>query len=273
MIDYEKLKQAHDLAEKYTLDKEWDELIYIMIGFGKLDLRYSLIIYKDGVDQDINTTEDCQFTYDIDELISKLQELTAPKPKYEFGVTLFYAKNGNEICELKTRLVDSYFKDNNTFFIYSDDKWDGEEGPWIDEYRLHLSKEALIDGQIDYWSSLKTEEISTRSDDMSIPPIKKDLELKLIDVQGNCPWCGSTMADYAGLDIDGIWRTGCSYSMCGFVRELPPIEGEAQCINPTTNNLPIATKLVVDCDHEPSTNPMLINPGNYFCKKCEEFYR
>ena len=83
MIDYEKLKLAHELANEYSKSKKWDQLIYISVGMSKLELRYSIEIYKNSEDMNIKFDDGCQFTYCIDELITKLQELTKPNPKYE----------------------------------------------------------------------------------------------------------------------------------------------------------------------------------------------
>ncbi len=125
MIDYEKLKIAHELAINNKL---------------RLVLTMSAEIYHElYIDGKI------QLFDDLDELINRLQELTKPKPKYKI-----YDKVWRLNDEYKPRcvLIAHIDYDNDTH-VYADtnEEW------WLEE-QLYPSKEALIQAQLDYWNSL-----------------------------------------------------------------------------------------------------------------------
>lgn len=75
-INYKKLTLAHQLASKYTIGKAYHEIIYIMVGYTNIELRYSILLYKDGEQIPFAFPDGCEFTYEIDDLITQLQLLT-----------------------------------------------------------------------------------------------------------------------------------------------------------------------------------------------------
>ena len=84
MIDYEKLKLAHELAEK--LAKKTDTHVYVVskFGFNSISSDYFDLCY--GGSEPKHET-----FYSLSELIIKLQSLThdKPKPKYKVGDTVW----------------------------------------------------------------------------------------------------------------------------------------------------------------------------------------
>ena len=140
MIDYNKLKIAHELAEKYYNDTSICNSIRIEYYFD--DEPY--ISY-----QWHNTREDKIDLYKhIDELIIKLKELTQPDPKYKEGQKI-YALYAREITQLEVLC----------------NEWDAEKGAyrceivnprlWWYEHEIYPTKSALIEAQIEYWQSLR----------------------------------------------------------------------------------------------------------------------
>lgn len=136
MIDYEKLKLAHELAKKYSaLSGKHIELTVAYYQNEKPD--YCLEIYEDNGN----------YSHDkicLEEIISKLQELTQdkPKPKYEVGQTVWVNK-------LSIINVEIFEVKGNKYF-------DGDD--WYAENELYSSKQALIEAQIEYWTDLKHKE-------------------------------------------------------------------------------------------------------------------
>jgi len=90
MIDYEKLKIAHELADKYC--KENNMTLVIEANYyagGCVNLGHTLYF---GTNE-IENLERCS----LDKIIAKLQELTQPKPKYEEGSKVFYLIYADEV--------------------------------------------------------------------------------------------------------------------------------------------------------------------------------
>lgn len=161
MIDYEKLRIVHDLANLLCLSS----MHYVAISYnfnGKLGVRYELNV----------PNFECEYSH-IDSLIAKLNELTEPekcnhvyvhiteipecikchlipeeynppKPKYEIGQDVWWLQLGCDICHFKIDAI--FFNDVG--------EWEYDNVP---EKELYPSKEALIEAQIEYWQQLKRE--------------------------------------------------------------------------------------------------------------------
>jgi hypothetical protein len=137
MIDYEKLKLAHELADKIPdncfVTHHWanhttSSLDYFRFHYG-----------RNGNFEDFEN---------IDCLITKLQELTHPEPKY---------KVDERACSLKRRgqsgFMQGFVKRYDPMLDIYYVKYDGEGAYWQKEESLYPSNEALIDAQIAYWKS------------------------------------------------------------------------------------------------------------------------
>lgn len=145
MIDYEKLKEALNLASNLH------ERVSVEVCFFKHLVPTYNLNQKDG----------CGYSGDnIDEVIDKLKELTKPKPKYNVGETVF-AKEYNEYISSFT-IDEVVYEDGDYVYINYVDGGDFSDGEndfnqYIED-DVYPSKESLIDSQISYWQSFKEEE-------------------------------------------------------------------------------------------------------------------
>jgi len=137
MIDYDKLKLAHELAEKLSFD-DW----MLKHCHGNLD-KYFVLEFIDN--ERLWNEEEFK---KIDDLIIRLQELTQPKPKYKEGVEVWFIDLPVNVIHcakvLKVRDYDEYVIDNSQTGTKED----------FEENELYPSKAHLIAAQIKYWSSL-----------------------------------------------------------------------------------------------------------------------
>lgn len=132
MIDYEKLKEAHELAEKLDCPKlviesrlSDGEICYMLYWFENIPMDYC--------------------TYNIDKLLTKLRELTQPQPKYKTGDKVYYLPSNDTItaAEIAEPFAPSTYKVTEGYVLY--------------EKYLYPTKEDLIQAQIDYWQKMKEE--------------------------------------------------------------------------------------------------------------------
>lgn len=140
MIDYEKLKLAHDLADQVC--KEGFPSLCISFNSyhgGAAKCGHDLHFGKVGMDAIEGVS--------IDEIIAKLQELIKSKPKYSVGQTVFIYDHEEGIHSFAIAEIDS--KDNTVY-----DECCGE---WRFMEILYESKNSLIEDQISYWEGLKDE--------------------------------------------------------------------------------------------------------------------
>lgn len=131
MIDYKKIKQAHescfDTNYVFTLEFGWEDAIEI-----------KLYKHLNGLPQYI-----CDFSL-IDDLITKIRELTGQKTQYKIGQEVWLMQDGrivsDEISEIDHESDEKYYLD--------DDRW-------YMEHELYPTKEALIDAQVNYWIKMR----------------------------------------------------------------------------------------------------------------------
>jgi hypothetical protein len=170
MIDYDKLRLAHELAHKNA--RLSGRLCCVTVCFcGGVNFR---LVY-----QTETHTHDSHFN-DLDSLISKLTELTQPKckcgnpldlertvcnecieravksikqkPKYEIG-SLVWLIDCDEIC---TANIDKYDDGDCKLINCVTFKSCHATGiDWTSENKLYSSREALIESQIEYWQTLQ----------------------------------------------------------------------------------------------------------------------
>lgn len=130
MIDYRKLKLAHELARKYSL--KGDDVINVTIHFMNGGCSYWL--------SGSNIPED-EYN-DLDAIILQLEELNPLEVKYKKGQTVWrlndeYEPESFVISEIDPSSEEMYLQDE-------------ENGWWLEE-QLYPSREALIEAQVDYW--------------------------------------------------------------------------------------------------------------------------
>ncbi len=132
MIDYDKLKQAHDLASERYQQSKWCRISIDYVGTRNI-IEYRLMT-------SINGDEDWCFT-NLDNLIAKLQQLTQPKAKYKVGDKVWLISYcGSVICEWEIEDIDIWSEEK---YLFGDS--------WYTESELYPTKSALIEAQIEYW--------------------------------------------------------------------------------------------------------------------------
>lgn len=120
MIDFEKLKTVHELAEKLANETECSINVSI-VHYDNSSIEFEL--------RDSSSSFDFENFMNIDDLITKLQELTKKEPKFKIGDIVWWM-SGNIPTE----------------GFYTPSKKDAH---------LYPTKESLINAQIEYWSGLK----------------------------------------------------------------------------------------------------------------------
>lgn len=133
MIDYEKLKMAHELAAKISQEIKWVG-IKTEISFGENGFSLLLWIFVDG--------EYIPFHTSIDNLLAKLVELSGKtKPKYKIGQEVWTLNDEYKPEECIIEEIDLCSSE-----LYLDDS-----GYWWTENQLYSSREELIEAEIEYW--------------------------------------------------------------------------------------------------------------------------
>jgi len=159
MIDYEKLKLAHELADKLNL---YSYEIKLRTYKGVTQLICFNYRHEDSlwVDSEFNS---------IDDLIAKLQELTQPESKYKVGETIWYVNSRQIPLSMKIQYID-FEKDKEPFYV--------EEKYHLPQSAAYSSLEELIESQLVYWSSLMAKEELNHKQSSCSESIRKHHELE-----------------------------------------------------------------------------------------------
>ncbi len=146
MIDYEKLKLAHELAEKCGLYTGITAYAYFK-SVDHLDNEYKYRLYLDDCDIYIDETYS-----NIDDLISRLKELVEPEvkqeAKYKVGDEVWFMAYEEAMRDVTIKVE----KDEDGF-------WYRLQNGFARERALYPTKSALIESRIEYWRKLQDEEI------------------------------------------------------------------------------------------------------------------
>lgn len=122
MIDYEKLKLSHELAEK--------TVCAILYAYKK---SYSVPFV-------------CWI--DLDQLLFEMKELNKNNCKYKIGQKVWRLNDEDEPESFIISNIECYSEEKNWYFL------DDTDNCWIEE-QLYPTRESLIESQIEYWKSLK----------------------------------------------------------------------------------------------------------------------
>ncbi|HAT1745434.1 TPA: hypothetical protein I8Z16_001725 [Legionella pneumophila] len=247
MIDYEKLKEAH-------------ELMLILSNNNGCSLR---LTFCDGkfwkYFLQINDKKDIFEFNCIDDLITKLKELAQTKPKYALGdIVWLYDYSINEIQSFKIDAITL-----KTFKYSGNCIEDGFAYEEIAEKDIYPSREALIDAQIEYWKGLKQDEIV---------PVEESQESKI------CPECGA-LADYLHIcsysTDSNSNKDSCDHIYAGGGSGHDLSQMSMKCSKCGKNFGGVIHKANPACEHEPTTEYYLAYPYKKpnKCKKCGEFYK
>jgi hypothetical protein len=146
MIDYEKLKIAHELAHTYAFNgKEITSVLASTRLVSSNVIEYLIEFYGNEKYQEFASTN-------IDDIIGKLTELTQPnepKPKYEVGQEVWVIGNH----QIPEQCIVTKIHPSSKPFLYSL-KNDDEKEFVEQEGLISSSRELLIQSQIEYWKSL-----------------------------------------------------------------------------------------------------------------------
>lgn len=135
MIDYEKLKLAHELAANYAASN-WPRKMSVTIDCQGKNLQYILqIVEKEKL------LFDWMFE-NLDNLIVQIQQSTQPQSKY---------KVGQEVWRLNDKYEPQSFKIADIDFDADEKYLLDDSGDWWLEEQLYSSKNGLVHAQIKYW--------------------------------------------------------------------------------------------------------------------------
>jgi len=240
MINYEKLKIAHELAKKsdarmwHYVDKNKDNAS-----------GYEFQILTDDAFE--RWGKHSYTTNDIDEVIAKLQELTQPNPKYKQEQTVWFLSQcmHNEIED--GNISEAEYQDGVLLYsIYNKrDYWQ--------EHQLYPTKSALIEAQIATWLRMKDE-------------LCKKCGLDLLDTQ---------YSSYFSCQHE--WEK-CEYQP-QFEGEIKGFnQADYTLCKSTTEYCQVSGAKLDKCQHEPDGREhVMTDEGGCLimnrCKKCGEFHR
>lgn len=154
MIDYKKLKKAHELAQSLST-----HFIVHAVGGKYLNSchEFTLSCWK----QDEDTR--CR---DLDDLIEKLEVIAAHESKYKVGDAVW--RLNDECYPERFRVVDIDFAAEEMYL-------DGNGDWWVEE-QLFPSRKALIEAQLDHWKNLLSEELEQHVSDYCSPPFEGEVK-------------------------------------------------------------------------------------------------
>lgn len=136
MIDYEKLKIAHELLEN-AYDVGFIHKVRSKTIIDEGCQFFELMTVKHGT----------QVFMCLDDLINKLKEPTKPEPTYAVGQLVWQAG----FCgKISSWMIESIEPDTNQEWCYRDPSLSG----WF-EHQLYPTRESLIKSQIMYWHGLQ----------------------------------------------------------------------------------------------------------------------
>ncbi len=236
MIDYEKLKLAHELALQINNPWIWINTSY---SCNANHIQAKLILGLNSSEQDI-------FCFDeIDDLITKLKELTQPELKYKEGQEVYFIScNGG----IGYEEIDDIDKSANEQYFINEERWFRED-------ELYATKYELIEAQCKYWGELLCKENNGKFDGIKC----------LRDIQPS-PCAGNIPREQIKDAIS---------SLCAPSKEC---EHEYQkTLDISGMNFINMCHKCMDrkayCEHEDDGNFYLTNPAKYKCSKCGEFYK
>lgn len=194
MIDYEKLKIIHSLAEKYRTNNVGRE-VETVTSFSGDDCSYFISI-KEG--------EKIIFDWDYrdaDDAITKLRELAEdePKPKYRIGQKVWFTDKKDIFNFIIYKITgDAYYDESYKFGIH--------------ESQLYPSSKSLIDAQIEYWTKLKLESMEPKFEGEigKLEPLPKgEIVYKYSQCVGGCKWDGILVSRNPNIGKCAICKNEC----------------------------------------------------------------
>lgn len=148
MIDYQKLKLAHELADKLKLS-------YIMTlrNHGHLFPSYDIKL-EYNYNAESNSFSEIIEHKDLNAIIQKLTELTQTNPKYAVGQEVWMLDTLSGLRKAQIISISSNVKLTGAISYKVKQEDGGQTTCW--EKGIFPTKQALIEAQIEYWKSLLT---------------------------------------------------------------------------------------------------------------------
>lgn len=243
MIDYEKIKIALKLCEKLDSPKlvcefriSDGETCYLLYWFQLIPMDYT--------------------TYDIEKLLSKLTELTQPKPKYHIGQIVW--AHGLEF-DMDECVIDKPNQFGGYFVTFKDG---GKSN--FSEDRLYPDKKDLIESQIEYW-------INQLKDIEGFSELTGEYTLKTMSPTFEGKIKGFNHSE------DKLEKVECDHETDGINYLNSTNEKDTDPARNYLDTLHLMCRLCgerygySECHHE--SDGICFTSGNYKCKKCGEFYR
>lgn len=253
MIDYEKLKLAHTLCKKIP----YDSYSFDCWCCTRFDSGF---FYTLTFEDEHNFTHEYE-SEDIDDLITKLKELTEPKPKYKVGQLIWFVVDS----KIYSYNIENIEEDRCGDFIYNGDDWK------IYESDLYPTKQALIESQIAYWTSLREHDAQRNQPEVDVDRCQHQVTF---DSGFICVKCGVNLAydgsnricpeieNVCGLDrVDIGIRERCSESI-GKLHKL-------ECRHESDGQIYYKELDAVEHIKNFTSNPVEYRK----CKHCGELYR
>ena len=151
MIDYDKLKTAHELAFKLCQQTGMRVDVSIACVGDSEYIDYILIDYE-REDEDLFST--------VDGLIQELTKRIKPEPKHKVGDEVWTCRGTDPDYQPELFTIHGVMTSG---YILTD----GEQLFYIPERHLYLTKESLIAAQIAHWSNLWSKREESIDDEMA----------------------------------------------------------------------------------------------------------
>lgn len=264
MIDYEKLKIAHEMAEKLSQQEPFVSFCYDFFYCKKEGNRFQVKLLLGPERREFQSGY-----YDmrnLDDLISKLQELLEydnPKPNYKINDkawTLIGQQNPVEV------ILSSKEVNGDSWWVHVEGLLCGFS---VAQENLYKSKCDLIESQLDYWKNQLSEELEQDVSPYYSPPFEGEITgFNNPDVKADY-WRLNYLWSHHDKQIDE--NIDVRKSLDAIHERLDKLEDNINRCHPKYD--------IYRCEHENDGLCHNITYGpdctnwNSKCKKCGEFYR
>lgn len=267
MIDFNKIKIAHELAEKYA-EQNSPRLISLTIRHQKDKLDW--FIFTLDIIEDMKLLFDWSFTTE-DDLIAKLCELTDTGSKYKAGDQVWTYTHG----KMNDWFIEK-IKWEQEFNDYRVDlKNDNGRGSFMGS-DLYPSRNDIIMTQIEYWQSqlIKPGPQGTTgpltpyypTEPMQMPIYVNGIEIKTNSTQqpGCLHACESFIGYSQTVECDHLWQTPKDI--------LPGLTLKTQPYNCAKCGI-LFDKKIHGCQHERDWTSYNHQKNKFKCSKCGELFK
>lgn len=253
MIDYDKLREALELFEKIPGDnfKHIGLQYYVQLEDGRKDLFLRLYLEHWG---DVNLYD---FKFEsTDELLTKLQELTEPKPRYSEGDYVFYLDLYDGVIKESFIYHCSRVNDKGNFAYKIRIPRMLEQVDFLAlEESLYPTRQALIESQIAYWQGMREcEPDEYKIDTSGKVTVHKPLGTPF-NYESSCCSVHAGSSDECEQDL----------TLCGIDKLRAYVDGKKECEHEPEMDIAIDSRP----RFERAENPMCKHCGHLYIPECE----